>query len=276
MQTILFKLGPVSVSLFGTFVALGIMVGFYILNKEAGRKRLNQDKIFNLAFYNIIVGIIGARLYYVFVFDPGYYLKHLSDIFMIHQGGLSIQGALIAAVLFSIVYIKLKELFFWEVADTFVPAIILGQAIGRIGCDVFGVSMDKNFFWGVKINNQLLHPVQIYEVLLNYILFILLWNYRDKIKYNGQLFLYYLIGFSLNRGIVEFFRINPIVIKPFTIAHVTSLVIICGALVTMVYINESNIDNFQSNRIEAKGKLIDNILLMGGMVLSIITYYGIY
>ncbi|GAB6137971.1 prolipoprotein diacylglyceryl transferase [Halanaerobaculum tunisiense] len=276
MQTILFRLGPFSVSLFGTFIALGILVGFYILNKEAIRKGLDQDTIFNLALYNIIVGIIGARLYYVVAFNPAYYLNNPIDIFMIQQGGLSIQGALLVAILFSVSYIKYKGLSFWKVADTFAPAIILGQAIGRIGCDVFGIPMKNNFFWGVEINNQLLHPVQIYESLLNYILFMLVWNYRDKIKYNGQLFLYYLIGFSINRGIVEFFRVNPIVLKPFTIAHVTSLFIILVALVAIIYISNHNTSNFKLDSINKRGRLVDNILLIGVMVLSVITYYSIY
>ncbi|GAB6098448.1 hypothetical protein JCM16358_03270 [Halanaerocella petrolearia] len=280
MQTILFRLGPFSVSLFGTFIVLGILVGFYILNKEAIRKELDQDTIFNLALYNIIVGIIGARLYYVVAFNPSYYLNHLIDIFMIQQGGLSIQGALLATILFSVLYIKFKGLSFWEVADAFAPAIILGQAIGRIGCDVFSIPMKNNFFWGVEINNQLLHPVQIYESLLNYILFMLVWNYRDKIKYNGQLFLYYLIGFSVNRGIVEFFRVNPIVLKPFTIAHVTSLFIILVSLVAIIYISNHNISNFKlagiDTGVDKRGKLVDNLLLIGVIVLSVITYYSIY
>jgi phosphatidylglycerol:prolipoprotein diacylglycerol transferase len=276
MQTILFRLGPFSVSLFGTFIALGILVGFYILNKESIRKGLNQDTTFNLALYNIIVGIIGARLYYVIAFNPAYYLNHPIDIFMIQQGGLSIQGSLLASILFSVFYIKFKELSFWKVADTFAPAIILGQAIGRIGCDVFGIPMANDFLWGVEINNQLLHPVQIYESLLNYVLFMLVWNYRDKIKYNGQLFLYYLIGFSVNRGMVEFFRVNPIVLEPFTIAHVTSLLIILVALVAMIYISKYKTNNLKSVSIDKRRKLIDNILLIVVMILSVIIYYGLY
>ncbi|GAB6138205.1 prolipoprotein diacylglyceryl transferase [Halanaerobaculum tunisiense] len=275
MQTILLRLGPFSVSLFGVFIALGIVAGFYILNKEASRKKLDQDKIFNLALYNIIIGIIGARLYYVIAFNPAYYFKHPVDIFMIQQGGLSIQGALLAAILFSVGYIKFKKLSFWKAADTFAPALILGQAIGRIGCDVFGIPMKNNYFWGVEINNQLLHPVQIYEALLNFILFMLLWNYRDKIKYNGQLFLYYWIGFSMNRGIVEFFRVNPIVLKPFTIVHITSLVMILLALVARTYISNAPSD-LKLSSIDKRGKLVANLGLIVVIVLLVIMYYSLY
>lgn len=274
MQTILFDFGVFSVNLFGVFVALGILAGFYILNKEVGRKGLDEDRIFNLALYNIIIGIIGARLYYVFAFDFAYYFKHPVDILMIQQGGLSIQGALIATILFSLVYIKFTGLSFWKVADACAPAIILGQAIGRSGCDVFGVPMKNNLFWGVEINGQLLHPVQIYELLLDYILFMFLWNYRDKIKYNGQLFLYYLIGFSINRGIVEFFRFNPVVVAPFTVAHLTSLIMLCITVITLVYIREDS--KLKLNRVKERRKLLDNLLLIGIMSLSVMIYYSIY
>jgi phosphatidylglycerol:prolipoprotein diacylglycerol transferase len=230
----------------------------------------------NLGLYNIIVGIIGARLYYILVFNPTYYLNHPRDIVMIHQGGLSIQGALIAVILFSLIYVKQQGLFFWKVADTFAPAVILGQAVGRIGCDVFGIPMNKSFFWGVEINNQLFHPVQIYESLLNYILFMLLWSYRDRVKYDGQLFLYYLIGFSVNRGLVEVFRVNPIVLASFTVAHFTSLIIICGALIAMWHLNKQSNNNMKLTSISKKRKLVDNGLVVGAMILSAAVYYAIY
>ncbi|KXS37611.1 MAG: phosphatidylglycerol:prolipoprotein diacylglycerol transferase, partial [Candidatus Frackibacter sp. T328-2] len=213
--------------------------------------------------------------YYVLAFNPSYYLKNPVQIFMIQNGGLSIHGSLIAAIGFAIIYTKYKKLSFWRIADTFAPAIILGQAIGRVGCDVFGTAMQTAYFWGVKINNQLLHPVQIYESILNYVLFAVLWNLRDRIKYNGQLFLYYLIGFSFNRGVVEFFRTNPMVIEPFTIAHVTSLIIMIVALFVMVYLRKQK--KFVNEiKIDARNKLIGNVATLGMIILSIMIYYKIY
>ncbi|OCL26340.1 prolipoprotein diacylglyceryl transferase [Orenia metallireducens] len=277
MQTILFRLGPFSISLFGTFIALGIAAGFYILNLEAKREQLDQDEVFNLALYSIVAAIIGARLYYLLVFNPAYYLKNPSEIIMIQQGGLSIQGGLIGAILVAWFYVKKKKLNFWKLADAFAPAIILGQAIGRIGCDVFGVAMKKAYPWGVKIGQQILHPAQAYEIILNYILFAILWNLRDKVKYHGQLFLWYIIGFSINRGIVEFFRSNPLVFKPFTVAHLTSLVIVLVAGIIMSLIK----DKIKNRPIEAKAislkvKLRDNLIILVATAFSLLTYYSFY
>ena len=226
----LFKIGSFGIYLFGITIALGMLAGLWIMIREAKRKELNIDKMFDLVVYTIIAGIIGARLYYVVAFNGDYYIKNPMEILFVHQGGLSIQGALIGGTLVAIWYIRKNALNFWKVADTFAPGIIIGQAIGRIGCDVFGVPMRTIYPWGIRIGSQILHPAQLYEVYLNLILFTYIWSIRDKNRYHGEIFIKYIIGFSINRAIVEFFRSNPIVYKPFTIAHITSFIIIIIAL----------------------------------------------
>lgn len=277
MKTILFNLGPFSVNLFGFFIGLGILAGFYILNLEFKRKRLDENEVLNISLYSLIAGIIGARLYYVLIFNPDYYLKNPAEIVLIQQGGLSIQGALIGAILVAWLYIKKNKLSFWKLADAFAPAIIIGQAIGRIGCDVFGVAMSRTYPWGVKIGNHLFHPAQAYEIILNYILFAVLWNLRDKTRYRGQLFLWYIIGFSINRGIVEFFRINPIVIEPFTVAHLTSFIIIVIAGATMALVrSKADGQIIKEENVVLRTKIRDNVVIFIVMILSVMTYYSFY
>lgn len=226
----LFKIGHFSIYLFGVTIALGMLLGVFIMLKEAKRKELDTDAIMDLTLYTIIAAMIGARLFYILVFDLPFYLENPLKIFAFRDGGLSIQGGLIFGIAFAIFYTRKKKIHFWKAADVFAPGIILGQAIGRIGCDVFGVPMKGNYPWGVMINGQLLHPTQMYEAILNFMLFIYLWKKRDKVQYDGQIFIHYIIGFSIIRGIVEFFRVNPIVFGNFTVAHVTSLVILVIAL----------------------------------------------
>ncbi len=232
----LFSFGGIHIQLFGFMIALGILAGFYILSLEVKRKGLNRDRTTDLAIYTIIIGIIGARLNYIIAFKPSYYIQNPLEIIMLQKGGLSIQGGLIAGVLFALWYVKRKDIPLGKTADAFAPAIIIGQAIGRVGCDVFGVAMSSSWFWGVMVEGQLLHPSQIYEAILNYILFFVLWQKRRYIKYNGQLFIYYLAGFSINRFIVEFSRSNPIVAGPISIAHLYSLGLILGAVALAIWL----------------------------------------
>lgn len=242
----IFRIGHFAIYLFGVTIAIGMLVGMAIMIKEAKRKEMDIDKLTDLAIYTIIVSLIGARLYYVVAFNLEYYLSNLKEIIFIRDGGLSIQGALIFGIAFAFWYTKKKKISFWQAADVFVPGIIMGQAIGRIGCDVFGIPMAKAYPWGVIVNSQLLHPAQIYESLLDLVLFAYLWRGKNKVKYNGELFIKYIIGFSLIRAIVEFFRSNPIVFGPFTIAHVTSFVIIAIAVLIDRVIRKRNIIKYDS------------------------------
>lgn len=277
---ILFTVAGYPIHLFGLTIALGIMAGYNVMLREAKRKRLDVEKTSNLAFYVVAAAIVGARVLYIIAFNPAYYLKNPLHIFMIQQGGISIQGALIAGVIFAYWYVKRHQLPFWKTADSFAPAIILGQAIGRVGCDVFGVPMEGTWFWGVQVNGQLLHPAQIYEAMLNFLLFLLLWHKRKKIRYDGQLFVYYMAGFSFNRLIVEFFRTNPHVIGPISIAHVFGLAMIAATLMVGKWLKqkEQKPQNSGGNATVAiqviEWKMAGVVLT--AMVLSVMFYYFIH
>ncbi|WP_026475918.1 prolipoprotein diacylglyceryl transferase [Alkaliphilus transvaalensis] len=276
-----FHIGGIPIQLFGLTIAIGVMVGLYIVVREAKRKNMNQEDLTDLALYTVIVGIIGARLNYILAFNPSYYLSNPLEILMIQNGGLSIQGSLIAGIIFALWYMNRKKMDIGKTADVFAPAIIMGQAIGRIGCDVFGVEMNRVWPWGVNVAGRLLHPAQIYEAILNYILFMVLWNKRKKLYYNGQLFVIYLIGFSMNRFIVEFFRTNPMVAGPISIAHLYSLGLVAGAIALRWYFQKKD-DNPQSNganatvKIEVRDLKRDNIMVIGMMILSVFIYYFIH
>jgi len=273
---ILFNIGGLSIHLFGATIALGILVGFFVMLSEATRKGLDREKLSDLAMYTIVFGIIGARLNYILAFNPSYYIQNPKEIFMINQGGLSIQGALIVGTIFAILYMKKKNIPIWKTADAFAPAIIMGQAIGRVGCDVFGIPMIKNWFWGVNVGGQLLHPAQIYESILNYILFLVLWNKRKNTKYDGQIFFIYIIGFSINRFIVEFFRTNPMIFGPISVAHLFSLGIILVAIIVMIWLNKKQYNPqlaIGNNTVSKKQLDFKSVAIIGAAVIVSVAFY---
>lgn len=265
-------IGNFSIYLFGIFISLGLLIGYMLTISEAKRRKFDIDLTSNFIFYTIISGLLGARLYYVIAFDLNYYLNNPYKIIAFRDGGLSIQGALIGGILFALVYSRTKKVNIWAFGDLLAPGLILGQAIGRIGCDVFGVEMKKNYFWGVNINGQLLHPAQIYEVILNFILFGIIWSNRKKVKYQGQLFFIYLIGFSINRFIVEFFRTNPIVFGRLSIAHVTSIFIIVLSIIFMKILGRNN----ENTRFKFDFSIKEIIKTFILIILSIAIYYSIW
>lgn len=244
---VLFEIFGLPIYFFGTMIAIGMLGGILISYMEVRRKKLEYDRVFDLALYGIISAVVGARLFYIIFYNFSYYIKNPIEIFEISEGGLSIHGGLIGAFIFGWFYFRKHKLKFFKYADAIVPGIILGQGIGRVGCDVFGKVMTTPYLWGVERSGQILHPTQLYEFILNYIVFFILWRKRKSIRYEGQLFVWYLILFSINRSVVELFRHNPSVIGWFSISHLLSLVLIIGAFILMAILKQNRLVDIQEN-----------------------------
>lgn len=273
----LFSIGHFSISLLGVTSTLGMIIGLLLIQKEGERKRLDKDKLMDLGLYTVVFGILGARLGYIVFFDPVYYMENPMAVFRITQGGLSIQGAILAGGLFAFWFMKKKKMAVWKTADAIVPGVILGQAIGRVGCDVFGVPMSRNWPWGVMVGGELLHPAQLYEVALNFILFLIIWRRRQTAQFDGELFFIYVIGFAFNRFIVEFFRSNPLVIGSLSIAHVISLLIIVLGLLLLMFMRNKHNDQIEytSEAGTLKNAMVYGIIALG-FIVSVVFYYGIH
>ncbi|GAA0489036.1 prolipoprotein diacylglyceryl transferase [Alkalibacterium indicireducens] len=273
----LFSIGHFSIHLLSVTSAIGMIIGLLLIQKEGERKLLDKDKLMDLGIFTVLFGIIGARLGYILFFNFDYYLNNPSEIFRFSQGGLSIQGAILAGGAAAFLIMRRKNLPVWKTADAIVPGVILGQAIGRVGCDVFGVPMSRNWPWGVMVNGELLHPAQLYEVALNFILFLFIWRKRKTAKFDGELFFIYIIGFAINRFIVEFFRTNPQGLGPLSIAHVLSLVIIALGIMGLIFMKNRSYGTTVSIN---EGISLSNSLVYGlvvtGFIISVVFYYGIH
>lgn len=274
---ILFYVSGIPVHFFGVTIAIGMLAGIFVAYKEVKRKGLEVERLFDIALYSIISAVVGARLFYIIFYNLSYYIENPAEIIKINEGGLSIHGGLLGAFIFGVIYFRKHKLNFFKYADAIAPAIILGQAIGRVGCDVFGRPMSSPLPWGVKYGGQLVHPAQVYEFVLNYILFFILWRKRKNIKYDGQIFLWYVILFSINRGVVELFRTNPYIFGWFSVSHLLSLVFILAAVVLMYLIKRGTfgVPMIHSEAaVEHSTALIKDVLIVIGLVIvSMIIYY---
>lgn len=234
----LFSIGHYSIYLFGVTISMGVLAGILLADREAKRLGLSEDSVFDVILYTLIGGIVGARLVFILVYEPSYYIANPFEILRINTGGLSIHGGILGGVLMGIWRTKKQNLDLWQIADLLAPALILGQAIGRIGCDVFGIPMSKAYFWGINIGGTLVHPVQVYELTLNYVLFAWLWTRRNSAHYRGQTFVHYLIGFSVIRSIIELFRFNPEVLGILSVSHLLSIAGIITGLILQQYLKK--------------------------------------
>ncbi len=128
--------------------------------------------------------------------------------------------------------------------------------------------------WGIKVGSQIVHPVQMYEMILDLFLFAFLWRKKSRINYDGELFIKYIIGFSMNRIIVEFFRTNPVIIKPFTIVHITSFIMIIIAIIAgRIIKNRCQIEQYDVLSNKAEMPVYRCILIFFVGIAGIIIYY---
>lgn len=231
------SVGGFSIAYYGIIIAVGMIAGFYMASWQAKRLGQNSEVILDLALWDIFFAIIGARLYYV-IFSWDYYCEHPTEIFNIRGGGMAIYGGVIAGVLTTFVFAKVKKLSFGELTDAASSGLLVGQIFGRWGNffnrEVFGSYTDNLFAMQLKqsqvrssdVNTDLLrhlvdidgvkyiqvHPTFLYESLWNLLLLIVILLWTKKRKFGGQLFLMYLFGYGLGRFWIEGIRVDQLML----------------------------------------------------------------
>jgi phosphatidylglycerol:prolipoprotein diacylglycerol transferase len=215
VQSIAFKLGPLTVHWYGILVALGFLSGMWTAARRAKVDGIPGERVYDLGPWLIVGAIIGARTLYVISYWKEQFAgQPFLEVFKIYQGGLVFYGGLIGASLASLIYFRIKKLSVWKMADILAPSIALGYVFGRMGCLMNGCCYGRechepwaiHFPEGHATHGMPVHPTQIYDSLLNLGLYLLLaWLYRRK-KFDGQIFALYLIAYALLRSFVESFR----------------------------------------------------------------------
>lgn len=229
------SIGGFSIAYYGMIIAFGMVAGFFMASWQG--KRIGQDKeiFLDLALWDIVFAIIGARLYYV-LFSWDYYSKNPAEIINIRGGGMAIYGGIIAGVITTLIFAKIRKVSFWKLADAACCGLLVGQIFGRWGNffnrEAFGGYTDNIFAMQIKrsqvrtsdITSELLehvvtfdgieyiqvHPTFLYESLWNLLLLILILLYTKKRKFDGQLFLIYLLGYGLGRVWIEGLRVDQL------------------------------------------------------------------
>ena len=199
----LFTIFGITIYTYGVLVAIGFFAGMSYIIKYTNNIPLKKDRMYDFLFYLIILSIIGARLFYVFV-NIDFFIQHPLDIIKIWQGGLVFYGGFIVAIIYAFAYCRYKKIDIRKLADVFAPALALGHAFGRIGCFFSGCCYGKETQCFISINNR--YPTQIIEALGNLIIFFILHKLYKKSHKDGYIFLVYLIFYSILRFLIEFLR----------------------------------------------------------------------
>ncbi len=249
-----------SIAYYGIVIVTGMMIAIWIAQREAKRTGQNPEQYLDLAMIGIAAGILGARIYYV-IFAWDYYKDDLLNIFNIRQGGLAIYGGIIGACIAVVIYSRKKKQNFSLLMDTASMSIVFGQIMGRWGNffnrEAFGDYTNNLFAMQLPVSavraNEItqkmwdhvvtvngveyiqVHPTFLYESLWNVSVLLFLFWFRKRKKFNGEVFLMYLIGYGLGRIWIEGLRTDqlllPVVGLPVSQLLSGCLVVGCTILV---------------------------------------------
>ena len=249
-----------SIAYYGIVIVTGMMIAIWIAQREAKRTGQNPEQYLDLAMIGIAAGILGARIYYV-IFAWDYYKDDLLSIFNIRQGGLAIYGGIIGACIAVVIYSRKKKQNFGLLMDTASMSIVFGQIMGRWGNffnreafgdytnNLFAIQLPVSAVRANEITQKMwdhvvtvngveyiqVHPTFLYESLWNVGVLLFLFWFRKRKKFNGEVFLMYLIGYGLGRIWIEGLRTDqlllPVVGLPVSQLLSGCLVVGCTILV---------------------------------------------
>lgn len=279
-----FSVFGIDIAFYGLIIGIGIIAGILMATREAKRTGQNPDDYWDLAIYAIIFSIIGARLYYV-IFSWEYYKDDLLSIFRLREGGLAIYGAVIAAFLTVLVYTRIKKKNFWQMTDTAVLGLVLGQIIGRWGNfmnrEAFGDYSNGLLAMALPIdavrqheitanhwahvadgmNYIMVHPTFLYESLWNLGVLVVLLLYRKHKKFEGEISLMYLAGYGIGRFFIEGLRTDQLLLPGIGLP-VSQLIgiaafVVCTITIVVIRVRKKK----QDRGLQESRSLADNQLL---------------
>ncbi|WP_085991369.1 prolipoprotein diacylglyceryl transferase [Oceanobacillus senegalensis] len=251
LDRVFLEIGPLTIYWYGVIIATGAAIGLWLATKEADRLGLKKDLLIDFIVFAVPIAILCARIYYVTFEWERYASGPFWKVFAVWEGGIAIHGAVIGGILTAIVFSKVRNISFWQLADIVAPSLILAQAIGRWGNfmnqEAHGgpLSSDSIVFDIVPtfIMNQMTidgityHPTFLYESLWNILIFVLL---IVMVRFNplrGEVFLTYAIGYSIGRYFIEGMRTDSLYVFGdfLRTAQLVSVLSIIVAVILIIY-----------------------------------------
>lgn len=253
MNRVAFNIFGFNVYYYSLCILLGVIVAYILITREGKKQGLPKEFISDLIFYTLIIGILGARVYYC-VFNLDYYLANPSEILKIYNGGLAIHGGVIAGLIFVYFYTKKKNVSFIKILDIVAPAVIIAQSFGRWG-NFFnqeahgGITTYQNLknmhipefiINGMHIEGKYYYPTFFFESIWCLIGFIILMIARkNKNLRKGFQIGFYFIWYGIGRFFIEALRTDSLMFFNLKIAQIVSLVgIIIGIIIIVTNRNK--------------------------------------
>jgi phosphatidylglycerol:prolipoprotein diacylglycerol transferase len=238
MHPVLIDLGRIKVYSWGFMLAVAVLFAIVGISKRFKEEGYDSEKVLDMVIILVVTGLLGSRLAYIALFEWEDFLSHPGIFFSLTGGGFSglvWYGGFTASVLAFIIYIRHQGYSFWKMADIFSPFLALAYAVVRIGCFLNGCCYGKVSESACAVvfpfvDELSRHPTQLYSSAINFVLFaVLLWYYPRR-KFSGQIFIFYLLGYSVYRFIIEFFRENWVFFGHLSVSQIYSLILLAAGI----------------------------------------------
>ncbi|MCM1180932.1 MAG: prolipoprotein diacylglyceryl transferase [Clostridium sp.] len=272
-----FYIGNFEIHFYGVIIALGFILGYMLISKEAKRTKQDPELYLDFMLCLVIPAILGARIYYVLFRLDDYVKGSLKDTLIaminIRGGGLAIYGGIIAGVITLVIFAKKRNVSAWLMLDTCCMGLLVGQIMGRWGNffnrEAFGDYTDSLFAMGIPVEwfggkNYLLrsvnsgmitqemidhvlnvdgmefiqvHPTFLYESVWNLLVLCIIFLYRRRKKFDGELFAMYAWGYGLGRVWIEGLRTDSLFLpgNHFKVSQLLAASCVLAASVYMIY-----------------------------------------
>ncbi len=243
---ILAQLGSFQLAWHGILTALAIVIAVLYGERRLARAGMPPEAMGSVIFWAIIGGLIGARLFHV-ADHLEYYAAHPIQAISFWEGGLAVYGAFFGGILAAIIAVLRTKFPVWRLLDAGAPALLVGQAIGRVGCfmngDAWGAPTGAE--WGLVYTHPLdlippnllgvpTHAYPLYEIAAVMAWFGVLWLVRDRLTSRGSTFLVAMIGYAVIRFGLSYFRQETILFWGLQEAQVIALVTGMASVIALV------------------------------------------
>ncbi len=248
IEPVIAQLGPFQLAWHGVASLIAIIVGLVMVHREFKRRGLPFQHWDAIVFATLVGGIIGARLFFV-IDHAGYYIDHPLEALAVQEGGLAIYGAVFGGFVAAFLVTRFYRFSFGHLLDAVAPALLIAQAIGRIGCalngDAWGAPTSSPFAFIYTNPHALLpanllgvptHPYPVYDMALNLMIFAIIWPFRKRAFPSGALFAMTAALYAVGRFAISFTRQEQVWFLGLQEAQVFSLVVLFASSVALIWL----------------------------------------
>ncbi|KRL56531.1 prolipoprotein diacylglyceryl transferase [Furfurilactobacillus rossiae] len=249
LNPIALHLGPIEVHWYGVIITTGVFIALWLSIREARRRQINPDDLYDFLLWALPVALISARIYYV-VFQWSYYQHHLDQIIAIWDGGIAIYGSLIGAIIVVILFTRWRKIPTFLFLDVLAPTVIMAQGIGRWGNfmnqEAFGkittlahlqaLHLPQFIITQMDIGGVYRTPTFLYESVWDIagFVFLLATRHIKGLYLRGEVFFIYVAWYAFGRFFVEGMRTDSLMLGPARVSQWLSVVLFIGAWVWLI------------------------------------------